>query len=142
MSNEHVIKTYKKDNLTVVWQPSLCSHSTNCWKQLLPVFNPKSRPWINLDAAENEEIKNQISKCPSGALSFIDKDETKTTPNDNIPDIEVVPGGPYIVSGEIKLKGPVASAKPKTNVIALCRCGASKNKPFCDGSHTSTTFDN
>lgn len=142
MSNEHVVKTYKKDSLTVIWQPSLCSHSTNCWKQLLPVFNPKSRPWIDLSAAGNDQIKDQISKCPSGALAYIDKEEKTNTVTNEVTQVEVVPGGPYIIKGEIKLKGTTVSSKPKTNIVALCRCGSSKNKPFCDGSHTSITFDN
>ncbi len=61
---------YKKDDLTVIWKPELCIHSGICAKGLQAVFNPRRRPWIDLSQAEKEQIKEQIKKCPSGALSF------------------------------------------------------------------------
>ncbi len=62
--------TYKKDNLTVIWKPEICIHSGICAKGLLNVFNPRRRPWIDVTQAEADQIKEQIKKCPSGALSF------------------------------------------------------------------------
>lgn len=70
MSEQEIVKEYSKDNLTVVWKPATCTHSTKCWKGLIQVFNPKNRPWVNTDGAEAETIKEQINKCPSGALSY------------------------------------------------------------------------
>ncbi len=63
-------KNYKKEDLTVVWSPDICIHSGVCAKGLPKVFNPKVRPWINLDEAEKERIRNQVLSCPSGALSL------------------------------------------------------------------------
>ena len=61
---------YSNNDITVVWKPKVCIHSTNCWKGLIQVFDPKKKPWINMDGAETQCIMDQVSKCPSGALSF------------------------------------------------------------------------
>ena len=63
-------KTYSNEEITVVWQPEMCTHSKKCWKGLLEVFAPREKPWIKLDGATNEQIKNQINQCPSKALSY------------------------------------------------------------------------
>ena len=69
------IKEYSKDNLTVVWEASKCIHSTKCWKGLPSVFDPKARPWVNMEGAEAKVIAEQVSKCPSGALTYKMKHE-------------------------------------------------------------------
>jgi uncharacterized Fe-S cluster protein YjdI len=61
---------YSKDGLTVIWKPALCQHSTICWKGLISVFNPKAKPWVNMDGASREAIIEQVKKCPSGALEY------------------------------------------------------------------------
>ena len=67
---KEIIKEYSNQDITVVWKPKTCTHSKNCWKGLLQVFNPQNRPWINMDGASTERIKKQIAACPSGALSY------------------------------------------------------------------------
>jgi putative redox protein len=62
--------TYTNDDITVVWKPELCMHSARCATQLPQVFNPAARPWINMDGATSEEIREQVAKCPTGALSI------------------------------------------------------------------------
>jgi len=64
-------KKYSNNDITVVWKPGLCIHSTNCWKGLGRVFNPKKRPWVRMDGGTTEEIIEQVKKCPSGALSYL-----------------------------------------------------------------------
>lgn len=64
------IKHYTKDDLTVKWQSDLCTHSGFCARGLIEVFNPRKVPWINLDGSTKEKIIEQVSKCPSGALSI------------------------------------------------------------------------
>ncbi|SJZ62441.1 (4Fe-4S)-binding protein [Sediminibacterium ginsengisoli] len=61
---------YKNDEITVDWKPEFCQHSTRCWKDLLQVFDPRVKKWINVDGASAERIKEQVERCPSGALSF------------------------------------------------------------------------
>ncbi len=62
--------------MTVVWKPSMCTHSTVCWKGLIRVFNPKEKPWIKMNGAATEKIIEQVKKCPSGALSYFLNEET------------------------------------------------------------------
>jgi len=61
---------YSNEEITVVWKPSLCQHSSICWKGLITVFNPNEKPWINMNKASSERIMEQVKKCPSGALSY------------------------------------------------------------------------
>ncbi len=61
---------YSNGEVTVVWKPGTCIHSTICWKGLIQVFNPSQRPWININGATTERIIEQVKKCPSGALSY------------------------------------------------------------------------
>jgi len=61
---------YSNEELTVVWKPEFCQHSTRCWAQLPGVFDYKKKKWINPDGATAEEIEKQVMKCPSGALGF------------------------------------------------------------------------
>lgn len=67
-----MIKHYKKEDVTVVWKPELCTHSAVCARGLSSVFKPREKPWINPDGATKEEIVNQVLKCPSKALSILE----------------------------------------------------------------------
>ncbi|MBK5270751.1 MAG: (4Fe-4S)-binding protein [Bacteroidia bacterium] len=70
---------YNRDELTVIWKPDVCQHSTLCWKGLITVFNPNVKPWIKMDGATTERIIEQVKKCPSGALSYFINDITNET---------------------------------------------------------------
>ena len=73
MDTENVKKEYSNGEVTIVWQPQMCQHSTKCWRgeSALPeVFNPKEKPWIKPHQATTERIIEQVKLCPSGALSF------------------------------------------------------------------------
>jgi len=67
--------SYTNGEITVVWKPDLCKHSTLCWKGLRSVFDPGKKPWIKMEGAESEIIREQVSKCPSGALSYFNNKE-------------------------------------------------------------------
>ena len=142
MSEKEIIKEYSNGEITVVWKPNTCSHSTKCWKGLVSVFNPKKRPWINMDAASTETIASQVEACPSGALTYY-KNDPKNEAKDSVEKIEVriTGGGPILMRGEVKIIHKDGTEEVKNNV-ALCRCGQSTNKPFCDGSHRKFDFDN
>jgi putative redox protein len=62
---------YGNEEMTVLWRPEFCQHSTRCWKQLPQVFNPSVKKWIDPNAATAERILEQVDHCPSGALGFI-----------------------------------------------------------------------
>lgn len=73
MNPKNIVKEYSNDEITIVWKPGLCIHSTVCWcgEEGLPeVFNPQKRPWINPAGASTDRIIAQIGQCPSGALSY------------------------------------------------------------------------
>lgn len=64
------MKEYPNGEISVIWKPELCQHAGVCVKLLPKVYNPKEKPWIKVENASTEALKNQISKCPSGALSY------------------------------------------------------------------------
>lgn len=137
MKQKELIKEYKRDSLTVVWQPSKCIHSKACFHGLPNVFNPENRPWIQLDAADIADIESQVKACPSGALSLLGA-ESKSTENTAIT---VTKGGPLLIEGNLMITTVDGETTEKKGTTALCRCGASKNKPYCDGSHQNIAFD-
>ena len=61
---------YTNGELTIIWQPEMCQHAGICVKMLPKVYHPKERPWVQIENATTEELIAQISKCPSGALSY------------------------------------------------------------------------
>jgi len=67
-------KEYSNGEITVVWQPNKCQHAGICVKTLPQVYNPKAKPWIKVEHATTQELKNQINNCPSGALSYYTND--------------------------------------------------------------------
>lgn len=137
-----ITKKYTNGDITVVWKPDVCIHSKLCWTQLLEVFDPRKRPWINMEGADSERIIEQVSKCPSGALSYYrNNDENPPAEIDVDTKVEVMPNGPLLVYGNLNVKLRDGSTTTKSKVTAFCRCGKSGNKPFCDGSHISTGFE-
>jgi len=138
---------YPNNDITVVWKPDTCIHSTLCWKGLLQVFNPKEKPWVNMDGASTEKIIEQVRKCPSGALSYHLNREVPAEPEKiiaesaNVLKVEVSPNGPYLIKTECLVIHSDGREETKTGTVALCRCGASGNKPYCDGSHRKAGFE-
>mgnify|MGYP006289739871 FL=1 len=130
-----VTKKYSNGEVTVLWKPGLCIHSEICFKGLPNVFKPKERPWIQMDGADSQTITDQVKQCPSGALSM---EENQEENNGSALSIQVMEGGPLLVKGEVTIQ--TESGKMQKKNPALCRCGASSNKPFCDGTHTKIGF--
>ena len=141
---KEITKKYTNGEVTIVWKPDVCIHSTICWKGatgLSSVFNPAERPWIKPEGASTEKIIEQVKKCPSGALSFFMNNEAEHIEKVEAESIvEVVPDGPLLVYGNITIKDKDGSQTKKNNVTALCRCGNSGNKPYCDGTHKKIDF--
>jgi uncharacterized Fe-S cluster protein YjdI len=135
---------YKNNDITIVWNPDNCIHSTLCWKGengLLDVFNPSKRPWINPNGAATDKIIERINQCPSGALSYFkNNEETEVVETQTETIVEIKENGPLLVYGNLTLKDKEGNETKKNKVTALCRCGASENKPFCDGTHIKIDF--
>jgi CDGSH-type Zn-finger protein len=145
--SEHIIKDKRKSyvgkEIIIHDNRKICSHAAECVNNLPSVFKLNARPWINPDAAEIEEIINTIRKCPSGALSYsIDGVEYRDQ-NERKPLVTVSKDGPYLVTGGINLvvEDNIRYAEGTSKEhYTLCRCGASNNKPFCDGMHRVINF--
>jgi len=138
MSKE--IQNYKNDELGISYDPNICTHSANCVNKLPEIFNIEKKPWVNLNNATKDKLAQSVKNCPSGALKLID--EKTEIEKDNIMEIKLSSNGPLLVSGNFRLvnhDGKILEAK---NKAALCRCGASQNKPFCDGTHNKIDFKN
>jgi uncharacterized Fe-S cluster protein YjdI len=134
------IKEYTNDEVTVVWEADKCIHSAICVKNLPNVFQPKDRPWIKIDAASTEDLVSTVKKCPSGALSFYMNNEDDKTSESLETKVEVLENGPLLVYGTLKVTHKDGNEETKNNTTAFCRCGASQNKPFCDGAHVKEDF--
>jgi uncharacterized Fe-S cluster protein YjdI len=138
---DETTKKYTNGEVTVIWQPSLCIHSAKCFKGLGEVFDPKKRPWITLETSTTDKIIEQVKKCPSGALDYIlheKAEETVSIESETI--IEPTANGPLLVYGNVTVKNSKGESIKKSKVTAFCRCGASGNKPYCDGTHGKITF--
>ncbi|MES2516706.1 MAG: (4Fe-4S)-binding protein [Bacteroidota bacterium] len=134
-------KKYSNGAVTVVWEPSKCIHSAICFRGLPHVFDPRKRPWVTLEQGQTEEIINQVKACPSAALTyFMDDDHNQESQTSINTVVEVLENGPLLVYGNLKVKDKAGNESLKTQTTAFCRCGASQNKPYCDGSHVSTAF--
>ena len=136
------VKEYTNGEVTIVWQPKLCIHSANCVNGLPGVFDQNARPWINAEGAGTQEIIEQIKQCPSGALTFYMNGEDQSEEvieTERI--VEVVKNGPLMVFGNISLRHGDGTISKQHRVTAFCRCGASDNKPFCDGTHRKIGFE-
>ena len=129
---------YQGRRITIIDNRGICSHAGHCTDGLKSVFRMKEEPWIDADGAAVEEIVATIRKCPSGALSYaIDGAEAQPQRE---PMITVTADGPYAITGSVELLGVKFGDGASQEHYTLCRCGASKNKPFCDGSHWTVSF--
>lgn len=137
-----ITKKYTNGEVTIVWKPDLCIHSGLCFKGLGEVFDPKKRPWITPEGATTEKIVAQVKKCPSGALSYyMNSDAPGNHVNVEAETIiETATNGPLMVYGNVTVRDKNGTLTKKSNATAFCRCGASQNKPFCDGSHKKIGF--
>ena len=141
-SNERVpdqLDKYKGKGVTIHDNRGTCSHAGFCTSDLPAVWRSGIEPWIDPDGASKDEIVETIRKCPSGALIYEESGKVQSKYH-QAPEIQVARDGPYYVRGAIRLEGADFGAGASIEHYALCRCGASRNKPFCDGSHWYAGF--
>ncbi|MGL4973626.1 MAG: CDGSH iron-sulfur domain-containing protein [Culicoidibacterales bacterium] len=128
--------TYTGNGITVFYNPSLCGHIAACVQGLPEVFNPENSPWIDPKAADVESIIATIKKCPSGALTYQLDGEAIVSEWFSDSSISAITDGPYSIT-QMKLipEAESVSCLASDDHYILCRCGQSKRKPLCDGSH-------
>ena len=133
-------RVYANDAIEVLWEPKLCIHVRNCVRGLQRVFDPQRRPWVHVDAADPDAIAATIQTCPTGALHFRRSDGGAQEEPQPETTIEPRPNGPLFVRGRVRIVDEEGRLIREDTRLALCRCGASANKPFCDGSHRKIGF--
>ncbi|RMH22953.1 MAG: hypothetical protein D6696_02155 [Acidobacteria bacterium] len=134
-------QSYAGRRITIHDNRGICAHAGHCTDGLPAVFRLRQEPWIDPDGATPEEIAATIRQCPSGALSYsIDGVERRDPEEPRPPAIFVAPNGPYAVTGGPELADCEFGDGASREHYTLCRCGGSKNKPFCDGSHWHNGF--
>jgi uncharacterized Fe-S cluster protein YjdI len=142
-------RKYTNGEITVFWKPGKCIHATTCYRELIEVFNPRKRPWVDMDGASSEEIIRVVKMCPTQALSFAynkDLDQLKEsdgtdlqTPED-IPEIRVMADGPLVLHGVFHILDTEGQELKPMKIQSLCRCRASNTLPYCDGMHRKSGF--
>ena len=133
-------RTYANQSIEVEWEPRLCIHSEHCVRGLGEVFNRDRRPWVQVEGVDADRIAATVSTCPTGALQFRRLDEGPGEEPPSQTTIEPQPNGPLFVRGRLRIVDGDGSVIREDTRVALCRCGASENKPFCDGSHRTVGF--
>ena len=143
------MKEYKNDQIIVYWSPEVCAHSEKCIGHLPEVFDAGKRPWLNVNGSTPEKIIELIDSCPSGALKYSLPEGSTVDPkvaqgkgnidygkdSFEIVNIKVTANGPLLVDGIVEIFDVHGKSIKKSNKLALCRCGYSMNRPFCDGNH-------
>jgi CDGSH-type Zn-finger protein len=132
-------RSYAGKRIAVLDNRALCAHVGYCTDGLPEVFRHRDQPWIEPDAAAAEEIIATVRKCPSGALSYA-VDGAEAAPPQRAPNVTPLQDGPYAVTGGVELRNATFGDGASREHYTLCRCGASRNKPFCDGSHWGANF--
>lgn len=130
---------YAGKGITIFDNRALCAHAGYCTDELKAVFRQHETPWIDPEGASVREIIAIVERCPSGALSYA-IGGVEAAPPQRPPMVTATKDGPYAVTGGIELVDVARGEGASTEHYTLCRCGASKNKPFCDGSHWDVGF--
>ena len=133
-------RAYEADGVVIRFDVKRCIHAEACVHGLPGVFDAKRRPWIDPVQATPDEIAAVIENCPSGALTYDRRDGGPPEPSADVPEITAVRDGPLYVRGRHALADHEGSPVDGGPRVALCRCGHSKNKPFCDNSHIEAGF--
>jgi uncharacterized Fe-S cluster protein YjdI/CDGSH-type Zn-finger protein len=128
------VKDYAGDGIVVHWDASRCIHAAICTTSLPEVFDVTRRPWITADAADADTVEATVDRCPTGALRATRARQQTATPAETTT-ILPVPDGPLLLRGSLRLLDEAGNVVSTETRLALCRCGASRNKPYCDNSH-------
>ncbi|MDY0099569.1 MAG: (4Fe-4S)-binding protein [Bacteroidales bacterium] len=158
-------RKYSNGEITVYWKPEACVHASYCYRELIEVFDPGRRPWVDMSAASTERIIEVVNMCPTEALSWKWNDEDKNNAigpeqtnhinfrrpelvnsmqlnqDSDTVSVKIMPDGPVLIKGSFTLLYGGKRKEIKNSIISICRCGASKMLPFCDGHHKIIGFE-
>jgi uncharacterized Fe-S cluster protein YjdI len=153
-------REYSNGEITVFWKPSKCIHATTCFRELIDVYNPRKRPWVNMNGASTERIIEVTDKCPTQAIYWkynkdldyvpgsVQSTEEELNPltvkesksEENAAKITLMKNGPMLVEGNFKIISAEGDELKPMIITSFCRCGNSKAQPYCDGTHRQVGF--
>lgn len=135
------IFTYENEQIKVIWDQKRCIHAEECVHGLNDVFNPDQRPWIQPEKRSADEIADVIERCPTGALKYETKDGNRVEKPSLKNRIKLQENGPIYFFGDLEVQDAEEKTLLRDTRFAMCRCGASNNKPACDNSHLKLDWD-
>jgi len=157
-------RRYRNDEITVYWKPSACIHASYCYRELIEVFDPSRRPWVDMNGSTTEKIIEVVNLCPTEALAWKWNDDEKNAAigadqynhinfrrpelmnisepqNEESPvSVKVMTDGPIVLKGNFTYTYDGNTKEIKDSIVSICRCGDSDHQPFCDGKHRKTGF--
>ncbi|HEX7168571.1 MAG TPA: (4Fe-4S)-binding protein [Acidimicrobiales bacterium] len=134
-------RAYENADIRVLWDSTRCIHVGHCLRALPTVFDTRRRPWVDLTGGDPADVARAVETCPTGALRY-------ESTGGSVPDevaaetttIELQPNGPLYVRGRVRVTEPRGHVIAEETRLALCRCGESRNRPFCDNTHRDVGF--
>lgn len=157
-------RKYCNKEITVYWKPSACIHASYCYRELIEVFDPSRRPWVDLNESTTQRIIDVVNMCPTEALTWKWNDDNLNEPvgSDQLnhikfrrPDlmddpaskeeepasVKVMVDGPIVLKGSFTIDYDGISKEINDSLVSICRCGVSDHMPFCDGKHRKVGFN-
>jgi uncharacterized Fe-S cluster protein YjdI len=158
-------KRYRNKDITVYWKPSTCVHASYCYRELIEVFDPSRRPWVDMEGSTTEKIIEVVNLCPTDALTWKWNDEEKNKDvradqynhvkfrrpelmqsgnpvDEETPvSVKIMIDGPIVLKGDFGLTYGTTIKEVSGGMISICRCGVSDHQPFCDGRHRKIGFN-
>jgi CDGSH-type Zn-finger protein/uncharacterized Fe-S cluster protein YjdI len=137
--SERKVFDYPGREIDVQWDRRLCIHVGECGGAKGELFVGGREPWCVPDTSDKAEVRDIVERCPTGALTYRDKSGApERAPAENT--VTVAYDGPLYVTGDLAITGALEDMPGVRFRVALCRCGQSGNKPFCDNSHLEAGF--
>jgi CDGSH-type Zn-finger protein/uncharacterized Fe-S cluster protein YjdI len=131
---------FESPAITVTWSRMRCIHVVECVRGLPAVFQPGRRPWVDPTRADAERVAEVVRRCPTGALQYQRNDGGAAEPVPGANVVTVGRNGPLYLRGNLELVSEDGAWRHRDTRVALCRCGTSQHRPFCDGSHWDAVF--
>jgi CDGSH-type Zn-finger protein/uncharacterized Fe-S cluster protein YjdI len=131
---------YSGERADVSWHGQLCIHVGECGRAKGELFTGGRKPWCDPDLASDDEVHEVVLRCPTGALSVNYADGSREEQADEENTVQVAYNGPLFIRGDLDIEGAPEQVAGLKFRAALCRCGKSKIKPYCDNSHIDDGF--
>lgn len=135
------VREYDGDHIRVTFEPGLCIHAAQCVRRLPSVFDIERKPWIDPNGASADRIAEVVRGCPTGALQYEQAEGAEDETPEPVNSLTVRKNGPLFARGDIRLVDAEHRPVARVTRAAFCRCGASSNMPYCDGSHVEAGFE-